>query len=102
MDLSVDWKLPVGAYTFIVRNAPGHSPGSCIFYCQAAGILFAGDLVFRLSVGRTDLPGGDWETLLESIRSLVYTLPGETRILPGHGPETQVGEERCKNPYVKT
>jgi glyoxylase-like metal-dependent hydrolase (beta-lactamase superfamily II) len=101
VDLSVDRLLSVGAYRFNVRHAPGHSPGMCIFYCAAEGVLFSGDLIFRRSVGRTDLPGGDWDALLQSIRHQVYTLPAETRILSGHGEETTVGEEKCGNPFVQ-
>jgi hydroxyacylglutathione hydrolase len=64
------------------------------------GILWVGDLIFKNSVGRTDLPGGDFETLLASIRSQVLSLPDTTRLLPGHGPETTVGAERAENPFL--
>jgi glyoxylase-like metal-dependent hydrolase (beta-lactamase superfamily II) len=64
------------------------------------GVCFCGDLIFRGSVGRTDLPGGDSQQLLASIRSKVFSLPNETRLLSGHGPETTVGEERLSNPFV--
>jgi glyoxylase-like metal-dependent hydrolase (beta-lactamase superfamily II) len=63
-------------------------------------VLFSGDLIFHRAVGRTDLPGGSWVALLASIRSQVFSLPDETRILPGHGPETTIGEEKLDNPFV--
>jgi hydroxyacylglutathione hydrolase len=101
VDLSKSRLLSVGAYSFDVRHAPGHSPGSCIFYCAEAGVLFSGDLIFHHSVGRADLAGGDWEALEESIRTQVYPLPDGTRILSGHGEETSVGEEKRENPFVR-
>jgi glyoxylase-like metal-dependent hydrolase (beta-lactamase superfamily II) len=66
----------------------------------SAKVCFCGDLIFQGSVGRTDLPGGDWDTLVESIKTQVFTLPDETRLLSGHGPETTVGEEKKYNPFV--
>jgi hydroxyacylglutathione hydrolase len=100
VDLAVARRLSLGGLQFEVRHAPGHTPGLCIFYCEAEGVLFSGDLIFQGGVGRTDLPGGDWETLLDSIRSQVLTLPDETIILPGHGPETTVRDEKAYNPFV--
>jgi glyoxylase-like metal-dependent hydrolase (beta-lactamase superfamily II) len=91
----------LGSVTFEVRHTPGHTPGHCVFYCVQANVLFSGDLIFQGGVGRTDLPGGDWEALVESIRKQVYTLPDETRILSGHGEESTVGEEKCENPFVR-
>lgn len=101
MDLAITRNLAVGGYQFQVRHAPGHTPGSCIFFCAAEKVLFSGDLIFAEGVGRADLPGGDWDVLLASIRDQVYTLPNETRILPGHGNETLVGEEKCSNPFIR-
>ena len=101
LDLSVTKNLAIGEYRFQVRHAPGHTPGLCIFHCAQEMVIFSGDLIFRGGVGRTDLPGGDWGTLLTSIRDQVYTLPEETRILPGHGEETNVGEEKCNNPFIR-
>lgn len=83
-----------------VRHAPGHSAGHVMFYCQELGVLFCGDVIFREGIGRTDLPGGDLDTLLHSIREQVFSLPDETRLLPGHGPESTVGYERENNPFV--
>lgn len=99
VDLSAVHSLSVGAYRFQVRHAPGHSPGLCIFYCASENILFSGDLIFHRNVGRTDLPGGDEAQLFTSIRDQVYTLPNATRILPGHGKPTSVGEEKCCKPW---
>jgi glyoxylase-like metal-dependent hydrolase (beta-lactamase superfamily II) len=69
-------------------------------YVPSDGICFCGDLIFAGSVGRTDFPGGSWEQLVESIKSQVFTLPDDTRLLSGHGPETTVGEEKRSNPFV--
>jgi hydroxyacylglutathione hydrolase len=100
LDLAGVRSLPLGAWTFEVRPAPGHTPGSVVYYCAQAGVLFSGDLIFRESVGRTDLAGGDSQALLRSICDQVLTLPEGTRILPGHGPETTVGAEKRSNPYL--
>ena len=93
--------LRLGNVQFEVRFTPGHTPGHCILYCAAENVCFCGDLIFAGSVGRTDLPGGDWDTLEASIRQQVYTLPETTRLLSGHGPETTVGEEKRFNPFVQ-
>lgn len=84
-----------------VLHVPGHSPGSCAFYCRDAGTTISGDALFAGSIGRTDFPGGDFDTLSESIRTRLYTLPDETVVLPGHGPPTTVGREKRTNPYVR-
>src|ERR1043165_9298273 len=80
-----------------VRLAPGHSPGSVVFYYPEGGWAIGGDVLFNGSIGRTDLPGGNHEQLLTSIRTQVFTLPDETVVFPGHGPETTVAEERRSN-----
>jgi len=85
--------------TFRVIFTPGHSPGSVGYLC--GDLLFAGDALFRRSVGRTDLPGGNSEQLVRSIREQLYVLPESTMVLPGHGPETTIGEEKRENPYVR-
>src|SRR5512141_2638723 len=92
--------LRLGSAEFEVRFTPGHTPGHCILYVASAGVCFCGDLIFAGSVGRTDFPGGSWEQLDASIREQVYTLPDNTRLLSGHGPETTVGEEKRTNPFV--
>lgn len=94
MDLAEGLELKVGAYSLIVMETPGHSPGHCCFYCKEAGWLFSGDLVFWHSCGRTDLMGGSEVQLLESIRTKVLTLPDETIVLPGHNDYTTVGDEK--------
>jgi glyoxylase-like metal-dependent hydrolase (beta-lactamase superfamily II) len=84
-----------------VRFAPGHSAGHVMFYCQGIKALFCGDVIFRESIGRTDLPGGEMQTLLETIQQQVFSLPDETRLLSGHGPESTVGYERAHNPFLQ-
>jgi len=92
--------LSFGSCTFEVRDAPGHAPGHVILVGEEEGLAFVGDVVFRGSIGRTDLPGGDFQLLMESIRSQVLTLPDETRLYTGHGPPTTVGDERVGNPFL--
>ncbi len=93
--------LRLGSSTFEVRHTPGHTPGHVVLYCPEAQVCFCGDLIFAAGVGRTDLPGGSWDALVASIRTQIYTLPEETRLLSGHGPETTVGEEKVSNPFVQ-
>lgn len=92
--------LKLGSNEFEVRHTPGHTKGLCVLYVANANVCFCGDLIFNGSVGRTDLPGGDWDTLVESIRAQIFTLPDETRLLSGHGEETTVGAEKRHNPFV--
>ena len=100
IDLVQGQILRLGNVVFEVRFTPGHTRGHCIFYVADSGVCFCGDLIFAGSVGRTDLPGGDFATLERSIREQVFTLPDDTRLLSGHGPETTVGQERRFNPFV--
>src|SRR5690606_38359752 len=81
--------------------APGHSPGHLCFYSPKDGFLIGGDVLFRNSIGRTDLPGGNHQQLLDSIRNRLYTLPDETVVYPGHGPETTIGFEKKTNPFIR-
>jgi glyoxylase-like metal-dependent hydrolase (beta-lactamase superfamily II) len=90
--------LTLGSLSFTVRHVPGHSPGGVAFVGH--GMAFAGDALFAGSIGRTDLPGGNTETLLASIRSELFTLPDDTVVYPGHGPETTVGREKATNPFL--
>jgi len=83
-----------------ISNTPGHSKGSLTFYFPQVGTAFVGDLIFYRSIGRTDFPGGDMELLKDSIRQHIFTLPPETLLLPGHGPETTVGDEQNHNPFM--
>lgn len=92
--------LDFAGRVFKVLFTPGHSPGHLCFYAQAEGILLAGDTLFAGSIGRTDLPGGDHATLIKSIVEKILTLPDDTRVLSGHGPETTVGIERSSNPFL--
>lgn len=92
--------LKVGQYELNVLLTPGHSAGHVAFAAPTAGVVFTGDLIFYRGIGRTDLPGGSERTLIESIRSHIFTLPPETRLLSGHGPETTVGEEMAENPFL--
>jgi len=94
-------RLRLGSYEFEVRHAPGHTPGHVVFYNKTEKLAFCGDVVFRGSIGRTDLPGGDYRTLIDSIHSQILSLEDETRLLCGHGPETTVGEERLGNPFLR-
>lgn len=82
-----------------VVHTPGHTPGHCCLYWEAEGVLFSGDQLFAGSVGRADLPGGNWDHLMTSMRERVMVLDDEIRVLPGHGPETTIGQERAANPF---
>jgi glyoxylase-like metal-dependent hydrolase (beta-lactamase superfamily II) len=90
--------LKVGGLTFQVRHTPGHSPGSVSFVGH--GVVIGGDVLFNGSIGRTDLPGGDYGTLMASIHREFMTLPDSTVVLSGHGPETTIGVERMTNPFL--
>jgi len=90
--------LELAGIGFEVLSVPGHSPAHLAFHSD--GHLFSGDVLFQGSVGRTDLPGADWETLLGSIRHLVDALPAETVVYPGHGPITALGDELARNPFL--
>ncbi len=92
--------VSVGQARFEVRFAPGHAPGHLVFYNQTLGVI-AGDCLFAGSIGRTDLPGGDFDVLERSIREQLYTLPDETQVYPGHGPATTIGREKKFNPFVR-
>ncbi len=93
-------KFKLGSNEFEVRYTPGHTKGHCVLYVPKEKVCFCGDLIFNGGVGRTDLPGGNFDTLEKSIREQIYTMPDDTRLLSGHGPETTVGEEKMSNPFV--
>ena len=92
--------LVLGNHKFEVRHCPGHTPGHVVFYSATEKVMFCGDVIFGGSIGRTDFPGGDYDTLLHSINTQIMTLPDETRLLSGHGAETTIGVERNYNPFL--
>jgi glyoxylase-like metal-dependent hydrolase (beta-lactamase superfamily II) len=91
--------LEIAGLELDVLHTPGHTPGHCCFSIRDEGVLFSGDQLFAGSIGRTDLPGGDTDQLMESMRTKVMPLPDDVRVLPGHGPETTIGAERRSNPF---
>ena len=93
-------RLELAGFAIDVLFTPGHSPGHVTYSIPDEQVAFSGDVLFRGSVGRTDLPGGDWPTLLESLRTLVETLPEETTVYPGHMGVTTIGAERSTNPFL--
>jgi hydroxyacylglutathione hydrolase len=93
--------LTLAGLDFVVDHAPGHTPGSVTFRLAAEPVMFSGDLLFAGSIGRTDLPGGDYTTIMESLARVCLPLPDETAVLPGHGAQTTIGRERATNPFLK-
>jgi len=93
-------RLELAGLEIDVLFTPGHSPGHVTYSIPDEQVVFSGDVLFQSSVGRTDLPGGDWPTLLESIRTLIDSLPGETTVYPGHMGITTLGAERAGNPFL--
>ncbi|HET7153170.1 MAG TPA: MBL fold metallo-hydrolase [Candidatus Kapabacteria bacterium] len=98
--LEEDQKITVGGLTFHVLFTPGHTEGSVCFYERSQRVLFSGDTLFAGSVGRTDLRGGSWEALMESLHVKVLGLPDDVTVYPGHGPMTTIGTERMFNPFL--
>jgi glyoxylase-like metal-dependent hydrolase (beta-lactamase superfamily II) len=92
--------IAIGEDSLIALLVPGHSPGSLSFYSPEAGFVVTGDALFQGSIGRTDLPGGDYDTLISSIRNRLLTLPPETTVYPGHGDPSTIGEEALNNPFL--
>jgi hydroxyacylglutathione hydrolase len=92
--------LEVAGVSLRVIHTPGHTPGSLCLYAPDAGLLFSGDTLFRESIGRTDLPGGDFGQIRQSLTQRLLTLPDATRVLPGHMQETTIGHERAHNPFL--
>jgi hydroxyacylglutathione hydrolase len=99
--LSDGQDLEIAGVTVRVIHTPGHTPGSLSLYAADASLLFSGDTLFRESIGRTDLPGGDPDQILRSISQRLFVLPEHTRVLPGHMQETTIGYERAHNPFVR-
>jgi hydroxyacylglutathione hydrolase len=98
--LSQDDTLTVGDEVLEVLHCPGHTPGHVVFYHRGSDLLVVGDVLFQGSIGRTDFPKGDFDTLAKSIRSKLWALPDNTRFIPGHGPMSTIGHERNTNPFV--
>jgi len=93
-------EIKFGNTTLKAFHVPGHSPGSMAFYDEKEGVLFAGDVLFRGSIGRTDLPGGDYATMIRSITEKLLPLPDSTVVYSGHGPQTTIGFEKKNNPFL--
>lgn len=98
--LTVGDDIVLGDDRLRILFTPGHSPGSVSFYCEKQKFIIAGDVLFRQGIGRTDLPGGDYDTLINSIREQLFTLPDEVTVYSGHGPETTIGYEKANNPFL--
>ena len=92
-------RLQIGSLQLEVLETPGHTPGHVSFYLAAANVIFVGDTLFAGSIGRTDFPGGSYEELIRSVKTKIFPLDEATVVLPGHGPETTVGEEKRSNPF---
>ena len=93
--------LRLGDKEIKVLQVPGHSPGSVVLYCEASKLLVSGDALFSGGIGRTDLPGGDYSTLINAIKTQILSLPEDVVVYPGHGPETTVGDERRYNSFLR-
>jgi hydroxyacylglutathione hydrolase len=94
-------KITLGTDELEIFDTPGHSPGHIIFYCRKQHFVISGDVLFQRSVGRTDLPGGDHQTLINSIQQKLLVLPDETKVYSGHGAVTTIGEEKKSNPFLR-
>lgn len=92
--------VELGAIKLQVLHTPGHSPGSISLWCPEQRVVFSGDALFYMGIGRTDFPGGSMRILLQSIRDKLFTLPDDTVVYPGHGPQTTIGFERRHNPFL--
>jgi len=99
--LTPETPVRFGNTELAVRFAPGHAPGHVIFFHEPTKVVIGGDVLFRQSIGRTDLPGGDYATLITSIRTQLLTLPDDVTVYPGHGPATTIGAERISNPFLR-
>jgi len=94
-------KITFGVTELTALHVPGHSPGSYAFYCRNDNVVFTGDALFKSSIGRSDFPGGDHETLINSIKNKLFVLPPETVVYPGHGDQTTIESEIKNNPYFQ-
>ena len=94
-------RIPVGDHELSILHVPGHSPGSVALYSKEGRFVITGDALFQGSIGRTDLPGGDYDTLISSIGTKLLTLPPETVVYPGHGPASSIDFEKSQNPFLR-
>ncbi|MBW2091553.1 MAG: MBL fold metallo-hydrolase [Deltaproteobacteria bacterium] len=94
-------RIQFGPYELEVLETPGHSPGGISLYLPEAGVVFVGDLLFAGSIGRTDIAGGSFSTLIQAVKDKIFPLPDQTTVLPGHGPMTTVGQEKQFNPFLR-
>ena len=99
--LSADSPIAFGTHKLTVLPTPGHSPGSVLLYCEEEKVVFTGDTLFRMSIGRTDLQGGSWSDMMHSLGSVVAQLPAGTKAYCGHGPTTTIADELRMNPYLR-
>ena len=90
-----------GNHSFKILHTPGHTPGGIVFYCEEEHVAFSGDTLFRMSIGRTDFERGSYEDMVNSLHNVLANLPSDTKICPGHGPETTIGDEVRYNPYMR-
>ena len=93
--------ITFGSHTLRILHTPGHTPGGVTYYCKEEGTAFSGDTLFRMSIGRTDFDGGSYEQIVHSLREVLAVLPPDTKVYPGHGPETTIADEIRYNPYMK-
>ena len=93
--------ITFGSHTLRILHTPGLTPGGVTYYCKEEGIAFSGDTLFRMSIGRTDFDGGSYEQIVHSLREVLAVLPPDTKVYPGHGPETTIADEIRYNPYMK-
>ncbi|MEO5912330.1 MAG: MBL fold metallo-hydrolase [Pelobium sp.] len=100
--LPTSGSIPLGNGVLEIIFAPGHSPAHLCFYSKADAFIIGGDVLFKNSIGRTDLPGGNYDILISSIRNEVFTLPDEVKVYPGHGPFTTIGFEKLYNPFLNS
>lgn len=100
VDLKDGDKLKIGDEEIIIKQVPGHSPGSIVLYAIDSNFIISGDVLFQHSIGRTDLPGGNYQQLINAINNKLMTLPDDTIVYPGHGFETTIIEEKKHNPYI--
>jgi glyoxylase-like metal-dependent hydrolase (beta-lactamase superfamily II) len=101
LELNHGDELEIGQLRLEVLHTPGHTPGHVCFYEAAEGVLFDGDVLFYRGIGRTDLPGGSWQLLMDSIQRVLFALPDETAVYSGHGPATTIGQEKRLNPWLR-